>query len=566
MPTNDQIILRQYLAARKCELAPELAEASYFELFAAEQVLKDYDLSYDEIEAGMVGKGGDGGIDSVHIFINGDLLHEDSDVDMYRGEISIEVHIIQAKQSDGFSENAIHRLRASAMDLLDLSKDLAAFNSVYDAKLLSIIKRLRDAYTKHAAKLPKLALRYSYATVANEVHPNVERQVSSLEQTVRGLFSSAEFSFEFLGARELLKLARMQRQTSYFLQLAETPISVNNSFICLVRLHDYRAFISDEHGRYRRAIFDANVRDYQGDVEVNKAIRQSLQEPGEEDFWWLNNGVTIIAAASTLSGKMLTIRNPQVVNGLQTSQEIYRTLAANSIEERSVLVRVINAQSPASYQRIVRATNSQTLVPPASLRATDPFHRDIEDYLKDHGIYYERRKNYYRNDGRPRDRIVSISYVAQAVMAIVLGRPDDARARPSTLIKNDEDYRKVFNPKYPIQVFLFAVLLTKSVEAFLRSRDLRPDVVNNLRYHLSMFAVWRTLNQISPSVSQIAQLRVDDVSDNAFLSDCLTEVQMIYEELGGDDQVAKGPKFVDRLKQRLHELMYQGKPATLGQP
>ena len=55
MPTNDQIILKQLLEDRKRDTAPELSESDYFELFCGEQVLKNYDASYDDIEGGVVG-------------------------------------------------------------------------------------------------------------------------------------------------------------------------------------------------------------------------------------------------------------------------------------------------------------------------------------------------------------------------------------------------------------------------------------------------------------------------------------------------------------------------------
>jgi hypothetical protein len=39
-------------------------------------------------------------------------------------------------------------------------------------------------------------------------------------------------------------------------------------------------------------IFDANVGDHAPDVKVNKGIQTTLSNPGGDDFWWLNNGVT----------------------------------------------------------------------------------------------------------------------------------------------------------------------------------------------------------------------------------------------------------------------------------
>jgi hypothetical protein len=64
MATNDGIILDQVLERQRQTLAPGLDAAAYFEVLTAEQLLKDYDLSYDEIESGIVAGGGDGGIDA----------------------------------------------------------------------------------------------------------------------------------------------------------------------------------------------------------------------------------------------------------------------------------------------------------------------------------------------------------------------------------------------------------------------------------------------------------------------------------------------------------------------
>ncbi len=61
MTTNDRIILDEVLKQRQMEIDPNTDPSSSFEFFTAEQVLKDFDLSYDEIESGLVGDGGDGG-------------------------------------------------------------------------------------------------------------------------------------------------------------------------------------------------------------------------------------------------------------------------------------------------------------------------------------------------------------------------------------------------------------------------------------------------------------------------------------------------------------------------
>ena len=54
---NDRIILDQILAQKRTSIDPSATESDFFEFFTAEQVLKDSDLSYDELESGLVGHG-----------------------------------------------------------------------------------------------------------------------------------------------------------------------------------------------------------------------------------------------------------------------------------------------------------------------------------------------------------------------------------------------------------------------------------------------------------------------------------------------------------------------------
>ena len=554
MPTNDQTILRQLLADQKTRLAPDMTDADFFEVFVAEQVLKDYDVSYDDLQDGLVGGSGDGGIDSIHLFVNGDLIHEDTDLAIFKGDIRLDVYITQAKRSTGFDEPAIQRFRSSTVDLLDLSRSLEELAPVYNDKLRSVVDTFRRAHQRFVARLPTLAIHYYYGTLARDVHPNTQRRVDELKDALRGLFSNASCSFHFLCARDLLDLARRKPSTTDTIRLRENPISIENSFICLVSIHDYFSFITTKDGRYRRGLFDANVRDYQGNVEVNRGIRDTLRDPKDEDFWWLNNGVTILAKEASHSSKSVTLRDPQVVNGLQTSQEIYRVLSVDGQGEiaprddrRNVLVRVIVPKSDSSYQRIVRATNRQTTVPQASLRATDTIHRDIEDYLRTNGLYYERRKNFYKNEGRPRSSIVSIPYLAQAVMAIHLARPNDARARPSSLIKNDEDYETVFSDQIPIELYEKCIRILRKVEGHLQSKDLPTAKPNNIRFHIAYFAARKALGEASPRASLIADIDLR-ILDSEFLESCYSTVDSIYEDLGGDDQVAKGKPFVAELE------------------
>ena len=567
MTSNDQIIFESLLRQRKSVIAPDDRDSKFFEIFAAEQILKNYDLSYEELETGLVDhKGNDGGVDALYTFVNGELVVDDTDeVDYPKQDITIDVFIIQAKLTGGFSDKVINTLMSSTGELFDLQKEVSQLRGAYDEKLLNVVNNFRRIYLSLAIRFPKLNIYFFYATKGEQVHQNVERRAKSLEATVKNLFSSCNFSFRFLGCRAFLDLAGRSPSEPLELVVAETPVSPQNGgFICLVGLRDYFGFITEANGELRRGIFEANVRDYQGKVDVNKAIKDTLENPSDDDFWWLNNGIKVISEIATLAGKKLTIKNPQVVNGLQTSMEVYKYFRdhPNAQDDRRLLVRVIIPKSEASRNRIIKATNSQTTLPAASLRATDQIQRDLEQFFEANGLFYDRRKNYHKNLGRRKDKIVSIPYLSQAVMAIVLQEPNNARARPSTLITKDIDYNRVFNPEYPIHLYLECAKFMKLIDAYLVSGEAPAYVKNNeinIRYQLAMFSTVMAQQRLSIEPKDIPALGLSSMS-KITLRQNLNEVWEVFVTMKSEqnlesDVASKSPEFDKKLVERLQGIL-----------
>jgi len=77
MADNSEIILSQVLKDQNEAVAPETSAPDFFEIFCAEQATKDCELSYEEIQAGIVDGEHDGGIDSFFTFVNGECVGEE---------------------------------------------------------------------------------------------------------------------------------------------------------------------------------------------------------------------------------------------------------------------------------------------------------------------------------------------------------------------------------------------------------------------------------------------------------------------------------------------------------
>jgi hypothetical protein len=565
MSTNQQVILNTLLEQQKIELNPSISNDDFFHSFVTEQVLKNYELSYDEIEEGIVDNGGDGGIDSIYTFVNSDLIQRDSEfLEGKRGTI-IDVFIIQSKNTSGFSETAIEKCISSAIDIFNLDKSIDELRTVYNNDLLRNVEVFRKQYLHLASKFPVLRFHYFYATKAVDVHPNVERKVENLRVAITQQFDKAELNFEFLTAQKLIDLSRREQIKSKAISLLDNPISTQDGgYIAIAPIKNYFDFISDDNKDLIKYFFDANIRDYQGRIEVNSAIKDTLMEDQpKEDFWWLNNGITITATNASFAGKNLTIEDPQIVNGLQTSFEIFSYFKNNKIdsESRNVLLRVVKTNEEKSRLKVIKATNSQTNIPPASLRATDPIHRDIEDYLLSNGLYYDRRKNYHKNQGRQINKIISIPYLAQIVMAMLHQKPDYARARPSTLIKNNTDYEGIFNNSLPIELYHKSILIQQAMEKALKdfsNPKLSRSQIGDIKFHVSMYALGRVLKTLKPHANDIATLDISLLSDE-IKKESIELVYILYDTMGGNNSVAKGKEFVsevlEQLESKLNEIV-----------
>ena len=145
-------------------------------------------------------------------------------------------------------------------------------------------------------------------------------------------------------------------------------------------------------------------------------------------------------------------------------------------------------------------------------------------------------------------------------MAIVLKQPDYARARPSTLLKTDKDYKRVFNARYPIALYFRCIDIMKEVESFLRSDEvlISTKEINNVKFHVAMFATLSLLNNMDPVPQQIADISIDTV-DTEILKESFNQVNTIYRDMGADDQVAKGKEFVENLIEQIHSSIYTGR-------
>ena len=150
----------------------------------------------------------------------------------------------------------------------------------------------------------------------------------------------------------------------------------------------------------------------------------------------------------------------------------------------------------------------------------------------------------------PVAKIISIPYMAQTMMAVTLLKPDSARARPSTLINSEKEYRKIFSLDTPIDVYLKVIQIMKTVENYLKpdacGEDLERKDITNIKFYVAMLVGIALTNGSEDIINRLAALPKMEIEE-AVLIEALNITIEKFRELGGTDQIAKGPNLLEAL-------------------
>jgi hypothetical protein len=278
------VLVDQYVQSRQESRDTPLPDDVAFELLAAQSVLRDYQLSDEEIELGRVGGGMDGGIDAFYTFLEGKLLDEDSDVFAadfkpadVRRHVEIDVWIVQAKRETSFTETTFDKWESSLRRLFDLTLSDEQLGELYSKELIARVRIFTEAWRRLGIRTPKIMIYIYYVTKGDRqtVDPRVERKRMDLESLLIAQVHGANVAARMLGARELWEI--LSSEPEYDLQLkVANYVPLGDAYSGVVRLADYYDFLSDSRDELRSNLFDWNVRDYQGEVTVNKGIQATL--------------------------------------------------------------------------------------------------------------------------------------------------------------------------------------------------------------------------------------------------------------------------------------------------
>jgi hypothetical protein len=400
------------------------------EAFQALVISLLFDLDYESIQPEEIVDGGqDKQIDIIRI--------DDDDEQGYA-----HIHIVQAKNTEGFSSNTLIEMRNGLSWVFERPK--SEYQGLENTAFVNKIDEIRD-----------LRLRYGAANISVSVYFVTVGDTSTLsdeflqeKKILLDTYSNVgfnDFNFRELGAFEVIEIMNESERVERCVDI-DIPIvyDVNRPSLLQYRSGDTKALICTVTGRTlaqvtstepQDAIFDLNVRPYYGPRgKVNRDILVTCTTEESTRFWFLNNGVTMICDNFDWTGDpdkpMVKVYNAQIVNGCQTSVTLRQAWKNNELKDDvHLLLRIYATDNLNLAERITLTTNNQNRITDRDLRANDSIQIDIQKIMKERFEYYYERKNkqFQSMRGSQKQQIVPNSKAAQAYLAIVRRKPSIAR-------------------------------------------------------------------------------------------------------------------------------------------
>ena len=509
-----------------------LPEDQRFEHFAAFVTVKRQHRDTFSTSDVVTGSGGDSGIDGFAAIVNGTLvpdIDELEDIASTSGHLDVTLVFVQAQRSAAFNSSKIGTFGFGVGDFLSKRTRLKRNKRI--GELAALTQAIYSHSTKFKRGLPACKL-YYVTTGKWEDDPDLvarkDAVIADLEK-LQLLGQVDFFPIDANGIRELYQQAKnaIRREFEFVNKAVVPPIAnVTEAYIGILPVNELLKILTDDDGDITKSVFYDNVRDWQGDNDVNREIQSTLRSDHSTRFALMNNGVTIIARELGKVGNAFSIEDFQIVNGCQSCHVLFEAARDNTLNS-SIMVplRLIVTQDEDVINGIIRATNRQTEVKDEQFFALTEFPKQLESYFSAFSdstkrLYYERRSRQYDSQSVEKTRVVTQANLARSFSAMFLGDPHTVARSAKTIRGKLGD--EIFAENHQLIPYYVAAFALYKLEYLFRSRKVDPKYKPG-RYHL-LYAV-RLLANAGP---------LPPMNANAMETYCSRMTDILWDQEGSD--------------------------------
>lgn len=439
-------ITKSYLSefSKSFGFESETDETRLFEHFVNYTIIDKKSEERFDIEELNIGIESTLGLDGFAIILNKKVINTVDEITEFlkeHSDVSAEVIFIQSKTSKGFETKDIGGFGWAISDFISEEQKIQ-WSNIAKEKI-----ELFNILIQNSSKLKvKPVCQLYYVTLgAKSDDKNINAKIEDIKNTILSENLFSKLTFDLMGANEIQihykKIGQTLKKSFEFTQKITLPEidQVKESYLGILKVKTIVDLMTDDSGELISNVFYDNVRDYQGENNVNIEIADTLKSNFKDAFLLLNNGITIVVEELETARNTFTISNYQIINGCQTSNVIFdnRAIIDDSI---MVPVKLISSKNQDITGKLIRSTNRQTAVKEQDLIAFSNFQKKLEDYYKTYSgsnqLYYERRSKQYQRTPIDNRRIIDKTTQIKAVASFFFDKPDMATSYFGSLFAN----------------------------------------------------------------------------------------------------------------------------------
>jgi len=394
-----------------------------FEIFSMSVYL---DLPYDEIFNDILIKGQERGIDGIDFKTNSNYTY---------------LTVFQCKNKSNLSDNDIRKFKNDVEDIFNIG----------NPKDLPNLKDLIPKINQYKIFAEKYIIKQKLVFIFNgdKNDKNTKNKVICSQYNTNDYVIWDKFDI-FNKVTQISNLSTKKKDIRFIFNPEKSNISHNNNFpqdIVSFEIKDIKAVmfrisaltickLLDEeeqiNGDYQR-IFSDNIREFLGDNFTNKKISDTINSSNKEFFPFLNNGITLICDNFDLpenlqAGKfIIPVTNPTIINGLQTTNVIYRSYKNNPqlISNIYLTIKLFETRQPEIIDLITEATNTQTPITFIDKLSNRKFNQFTQELFKNKGVRYITKKNeLYKTDYQASQPTISSNLALKIWISTFYEKPE----------------------------------------------------------------------------------------------------------------------------------------------
>ncbi|MFH1613112.1 MAG: AIPR family protein [bacterium] len=384
---NKELFINGYLDRLSKQYKQSKDEA--FELFSIAAFLdKPFQEIFDNIQ--VIGYN-DGGFDGIWLQDQGDYYV---------------MHVFQCKNKPALSANEVNKFRNDFKDIFTDGNKIGKQN-------IEDLKRWIDEYKQISNQGIIIDSKLYFVFNGLKQDENY-----SSNKNIFDTYNDPDNDFYIIDNDDLYgKITNIARQKRKLVNFTFHPEESNISALDKQGLYTYAiqdirsanfriraieiCYLMDEERKINGSIdslFEENIRSYLGvKVRANKRMNETLNKRDDSVYFsFLNNGITLICEELKIPKQpqndsyVLPVKNPQIVNGLQTSWVLYDNYKKNIdvLKDVFVNIRVYETKDKELIEKITDATNTQTPINYRDKISTKNFNILTKEVFSNSGICY----------------------------------------------------------------------------------------------------------------------------------------------------------------------------------